>query len=599
MNKDLLSKIRKTALAALRPPPMLKLSEWIERNVVLPSSVSATPGSVRIWPFQREIADAIGDAAIERVTLVKSVRVGLSTLVTSAVAGYVANDPGPMLLLLPTESDCRDFVVSDLEPIFQASPALNGLFSSTPEGDGADRETLLSKRFPGGFLKIVAAKSPRNLRRHNVRVLLIDEADAMEPGREGSAILLAEKRTLSFGNRKIILGSTPVFADTSNVLRSYAQSDQRIYEVPCPECGEFTEILWRHIVWPEGKPEQAAFGCPHCGSIVEERHKPQMVAAGRWRATQPHVRGHAGFKINALVSTLANASWGKLAAEFRAAKNDPELLKVFTNTILAEGWNHAGEVLQEGELAMRAEEFSLDLIPAEVLIVTAGIDVQRDRLEVGLCGWTEAGECLVLAHKVIYGLPSENATWTELDGLLSTRWRHELGGSIGVDAAFVDSGDGVTQKDVYAFAFPRYARKIMACKGAPGFSRPWIEMAKVKTGQRGRMFIVGVDTIKSAIFDRLRRGKSIRFSKSLPAVWYEQLCSEQITTKYTRGQPVRRFERIPGRDAEALDCTVYGFAARQIVQVNFEQRRDDLSRSAPIAAQKVEQVARSSWMKRR
>lgn len=215
---------RERALAALRPPPRLPLSDWIESNLRLPEDVSALPGEVRLWEFQRGIADAISDPEIERVTLVKSVRVGLSTLLTATIGSFVANEPSPILLLLPTEADCRDYTVSDLEPIFDATPALSGLLSA----DEAGRNTLLSRRFPGGSLKVIAAKAPRNLRRHNVRVLLIDEADGMEPTSEGNPVVLAERRTMSFSNRKIIMGSTPTLEATSNVLRAYAQSDQRI-----------------------------------------------------------------------------------------------------------------------------------------------------------------------------------------------------------------------------------------------------------------------------------------------------------------------------------------------------------------------------------
>lgn len=243
--------IEAAALRSLLPPPRLRLSDWIEGNITLPEGVSAQPGAVRLWPFQREIADAIGDPAIERVTLVKPVRVGFTTLLTSAVASFVANDPAPILSLLPAEADCRDYVVSDLEPIFGASPALASALSD--DADGTERNTLLSRRFPGGSLKVVAARSPRNLRRHNARILFIDEADAMEATPEGSPVLLAERRTLSFPDRKIVLGSTPVHEATSHVLRAYAQSDARVFEVLCPECGEFAEIRWEAITWPTGR----------------------------------------------------------------------------------------------------------------------------------------------------------------------------------------------------------------------------------------------------------------------------------------------------------------------------------------------------------
>jgi phage terminase large subunit GpA-like protein len=155
----------------------------------------------------------------------------------------VANEPASILVVLPTESDCRDYVVSDVEPIFEATPALRG--SLTFDTEGLDRNTLLSRRFPGGSLKIVAAKAPRNLRRHTARVLIVDEADAMEAGAEGNPIRLAERRTLSFANRKIVVGSTPIFEDVSPVIRAYTASDQRVFEVPCPSCGTFVEIMPR------------------------------------------------------------------------------------------------------------------------------------------------------------------------------------------------------------------------------------------------------------------------------------------------------------------------------------------------------------------
>lgn len=592
---ETLARVRRTALAALRPPPRLRLSDWIETSVYLPEGVSALPGTVRLWPFQREIADAIGDPLIERVTLVKPVRVGFTTLLTGALGSYVANDPAPILCLLPTEADCRDYMVSDIEPIFEASPALAGLIGD--ETDETGRNTILSRRFPGGSLKVVAAKAPRNLRRHNVRVLLCDEVDGMEAGAEGSPILLAERRTLSFPDRKIVLGSTPVFEETSHVLRSYAKSDARVFEVPCPDCGTFHEIQWADIQWPEGKPVEAHYVCPECGSVVEERHKPEMVEGGRWRATRPEIAGHAGFRLNALVSLLSNASWARLASEFVAGKDDPAQLQTFVNTILGQGWREEGDELDESDLQARAEPFSLEAIPEEVLAVTAGVDVQRDRLEVTFVGWSRDGEACVLGHMVVWGLPEDDATWAELDGILKMRFPHPLGGQLALDAAAVDSSDGETMEQVYRFCFPRAARKILAIKGAEG-NRPWIEKSKGRT-KGGWLWIVGVDGIKSHLTARLARSRSLRFSNTMPAAWFEQLASERVVIRYVRGQPRRRFERVPGRRAEALDCVVYAFAARQVVNVDWEERlrlleREDSPATSALRAARL----RSKWMER-
>lgn len=582
------------ALRALIPPPRLRLSEWIEGHIQLPEGVSAQPGPVRLWPFQVEIADAIGDPHIERVTLVKPVRVGFTTLLTSAVASFVANEPAPILCLLPAEADCRDYVVSDVEPIFAASKAVaDALADDREEGE---RNTLMSRRFPGGSLKIVAAKAPRNLRRHNARVLFIDEADGMEATAEGSPILLAERRTLSFPDRKIVMGSTPVHEDTSHVLRAYAQSDARVFEVPCPSCGAFAEIVWASIVWDEGQPETARYVCPHCAAEVEERRKAAMVAAGRWRATRPEVTGHAGFKLNALVSLHANASWAKLAAEFVTAKDDPTTLQTFVNTILGEGWRGEGDELAEDDLAARGESFGLGAVPAEVLALTVGCDVQHDRLELTFTGWAEDGTALVLGHRVIWGAWDAAETWEELDELLRARFPHALGGRIGIDAAAIDAGDGTTMHAVTGFCTPRTRRKVLAIKGASG-NRPIIERAGSKTKTGARLWIVGVDTGKAQVFNRLSRGASIRLSADLPRVWHEQVASERVVLRYRRGQPVRSFERIPGRRAEALDCLVYAFAARAILSPDWEARRAELGQLAPPPARPAP-VLKSEWMNR-
>lgn len=587
---DALTITRRNALRALTPPPRLPLSDWIETHMRLPEGVSALPGRVSLWPYQREIADAISDPTLERVTLVKPVRVGFTTLLTGALASYVANEPAPILALLPTEADCRDYTVSDLEPIFDATPALRGLISA--EADEAGRSTLLSRRFPGGSLKIIAAKSPRNLRRHNVRVLLIDEADAMEAGVEGSPITLAERRTLSFANRKIILGSTPTLEATSNVLRAYARSDRRVYEVPCPDCGAFTEIQWSHIEWQPDQPHTAAFRCPECESLVHERHKAAMVQKGRWRATEPHVQGHAGFRLNALVSTLANASWAKLSAEFIEAKKQPDTLQVFVNTILAQGWREAAEEIDEAALAARAEPFGLpDAIPADVLFITAGVDVQRDRLEVVFLGHGR-DDLFVLSQFVIWGSPMDDDVWAELDDALKTIWRHPKGGILKVDAAAVDAGDGETMDRVMGFCRPRSSRRIYAIKGAAG-NRPVIRASDTKGS---RLFIVGVDSVKSQLTSRLSRGKTVRFSDSLEGRFYEELASERLVMRYVKGAPVRQWERIPGRRAETLDCVVYGMAVRALVNANVERREEDVeSKALPKPAPSV---IKSTWLGR-
>lgn len=252
----------------------------------------------------------------------------------------------------------------------------------------------------------------------------MDECDAIEASAEGDPITLAERRTLSFANRKIVSGGTPLDEATSAITRLYGQSDQRIWEMPCPECGIFAEIRWANIEWPSDHPEAAAWRCPSCSGLIEERHMASMARKGRWRALRPDAAStHRGYRINALASLLPNTAWGKLAAEFVRVKDDPTTLRVFVNTILGEPWHEEGDELDQTALVGRAEDFSLDAIPSEAIFLTAGCDVQVDRLELTILGHARDGAVYVLAHEVLWGSPVDEETWAELDRFLKRAGR--------------------------------------------------------------------------------------------------------------------------------------------------------------------------------
>ncbi|TCM85177.1 phage terminase large subunit family protein [Rhodovulum steppense] len=576
------------ALQALRPPPAIPLADWIESNIYLPQTASALPGKMQLWAYQRGICDAIDDPEIERVTVLKSARIGYTALLSGIIAAHVANTPCPILSVLPTSDDARDYAV-DLEGIFEASPELRGLLSD--EADESGRSTMLNRRFAGGSLKFVAAKSPRNLRRHTSKLLIMDEIDGFEVSQEGDPIELATMRTLTFRDRKIIAGSTPVF-DFGPATRLYDQSDKRVFEVCCPSCGDFAEVRWADLRWTEGDPDSAHWVCPSNGCIVEERHKPAMVAAGRWRATAPDVKGHAGFRINALVSPHFNARWGKLVAEFLKAKRSPDTLQTFTNLVLGEPWKTEGEDLDERALFEQRETFNLEALPPEVLFLTVGVDCQDDRLEAVIMGHGES-DLFILSHEVFWGPIDGEAIWADLDYLLRERWKHPKGGTIGIDAACVDSGDGGHTEIVHGFTAPRFGRRVVSIKGVQGFSRPFLQ----RSGSKGSpLWLAGVDAIKSQLFNRLSRGQGVRFGDALESVYFEQLTSERRVVRYTRGTPQARFERIKGKRAESLDATVYSWAARHLIGQKVEARAAELA--SPAAPKAKSRVSRSHWMGR-
>lgn len=584
-----------TAGKAVRPPPVLKLSEWVQENVRLPSEGNAISGRYRPWKYQRLILDLIGDPLIEKVTMVKATRTGFTRMLVAAIGADAAHDPCPIILLMPTDDDARGIVVDEIDPTFSESPTLAGLM---PSGKFDSRNRLTQRRMAGGgSLKILAARSPRNLRRHTARKLYCDEVDGFEITKEGDPIKLGTKRTESYPDRKIILGSTPTEDGISLIQKSYMESDQRIFEVPCPHCGVPFELLWDHIEWPAGRPLEAFARCPSCEDPIEERYKTQMVEDGDLRIMNPDVKDHAGVRINALVSLQPQATWGKLAKEYIEAKRaGPAGLQVFYNTVLALPWSTTldsvdAETLQgrsEKEWGIRwveeASEWDARL-PEAVVYITAGVDVQPDRLEIAFWGWSE-DQRWALGHEIIRGATNLETTWAELDAMLSTVWRHPLGGEIGIEAAAIDSGDGNRTQQVYDFCGPRTPRKIIPIKGREG-AIPVIKSMKSRRSRRSgaTAYIVGVDQVKTDILTSLSIPKgdmgALRFSSVLPVEWFEQFTSERRVAKPVNGRMKVSFQRIGYRAAEALDGSVYAIAVRSLCRFNYEARRAELTRGPP------------------
>ena len=546
-----------------------------------------------MWPYLLEIVNAIGDRGVERVTVMKSARVGYTKALMFSMAAMAVTDPGPTIILMPTDEDARGVAVDEVEPLFKSSPILRGIIRPN-RADG--RTTLLRKALrSGGSIKILSARAPRKLRRHDCRLLLADEVDAYEPTAEGDALALGERRTMAQAARKIVVGSTPRMEDTSAVYARYLESSQEIFEVPCPHCGAFSEIKWSNIEWEPQTPETAAWMCPNCKTLVTENYKPSMVIAGRWRAERPEIRDHRGFHINALVSLLPNASWKTLAKEYLEAKRGGLLMmQVFHNTVLARPWRTTVTRVDAMLLADRAEPWGLStlgrtaIIPPTVQLICAGVDTQDDRLEAAVLGFPIHGAPFILGHVVFPGNTLEDGVWREFDAWTKTGWNHPNGWRIGLDGVAINSGgrEGRTQK-VYDYCFSRMHRRIFAIKGLPGPRKIWTKLQSVKGDMRA--FGVAVDVLKTEVLDRLGRepfkddgtedAQSFRLSDQLSDEFFTQITNETLQRRFVKNRPVLEFQpKKPGIPTEALDCVVYALAVRQSPSVRIIDLRERAAR---------------------
>jgi phage terminase large subunit GpA-like protein len=421
------------------------------------------------------------------------------------------------------------------------------------------------------------------------RYLFLDEVDAYPPSadEEGDPVALAEARTRTFSWRaKVFLASTPTIAGLSRIEREYEVSDQRRYFVPCPHCRDMQWLKFERLRWEKGQPETAHYECASCDDRIEEHHKTAMLEAGEWRPTaEAQDPGTIGFHISALYSPVGWFSWENIARLWEAATTD-EGKRSFKNSVLGETWIETGEAPDWQRLYERRESWPIGTVPGGALFLTAGADVQKDRIEVDVWAWGRGLESWLVDHVVIEGGPEQAATWEELAGLLSRTWLHAHGTRIGIAKLAIDTG--YESPAVYAWARKVGHTQVAPIKGVEGFNRaaPVIGPTHVDVTEGGkklrrgaRLWTIAVATFKSETYRFLRLvaptdeefaagarfpAGYVHLPRGAEAEWVKQLVAEQlVTVKTKRGFTRLEWQKLRERN-EALDCRVYARAAAWI-----------------------------------
>jgi phage terminase large subunit GpA-like protein len=584
----------------------LTVSQWAATYRFLSAERSARPGRWRneLAPYLVEIMDTIGKPGIREIILVASAQVGKTECCNNILGFFIHADPSPIIFVAETQDKAEAWSKESLAPMIRDTPVLANLVSDARTRDSGN--TIGGKSFPGGHLAIAHATSPSTLSSRPRRVVLLDERDAFKTTSEGDPAKLAEKRATTFPDAIIVKVSTPrdrlelepgAPPDSRRftpIELEYENSDKRRYFVPCPHCGEYQALVWSRVTWDEGKEGEAYYVC-ESGCVIEHEHKQEMLARGEWRAEKP-LNSRAGFFINEIYSPFV--SWGEMALNFLEAKKSRATLKVFVNTSLGEGWEEVTEQASTDDLIDRCEEFAV-AVPRGVLVLTAGVDTQGNRLEVEIVGWGLDEESWSIGYHVIEGDPAQSQVWEDLKELLSRDYEFEVpvGGESDEDAVNVvttrvratciDSGGHHTQQ-VYRFCRENKGRKVYAIKGANTPGKPLISKFTMQGKPPVRLYTVGTETAKDTIAAHLLITEPgpgyCHFPASREENYFKQLRSEQSVTRYERGKAYRRWEKIKASARnEALDLRVYAMAARAIINPNFRKiaRR---TRAAAVAA---------------
>lgn len=616
---DSMQSIIAQAVEALRPDPVLTVSEWSDRHRFLPSAASAEPGPWRTsrTPYLQEIMDCLSPQSdVEKVVFMKGAQIGGTEAGNNWIGYVIHHSPGPLLAVQPTVEMAKRWSKQRVSGLIETTPVLRERVKEARSRDSGN--TLQSKEFPGGILVITGANSAVGLRSMPVRYLFLDEVDAYDSDvdGEGDPIALAAQRTLTFANRKMFLVSTPTIHGVSRIEREFEQSDQRRFFVPCPHCLHKQWLKFERLRWEKGKPETAHYVCEECDTPFEERHKTQMLLDGEWRATaEPLHPGVAGFHISGLYSPLGWLSWQEIARQWEAAQGNDSAIKAFKNTVLGETWQEKGEAPDWKRLADRKEDFWLGTAPLGVTFLTAGVDVQRDRIEAHIWGWGRGLKSWLVDVLVFEGSTANPDVWTRFTRLLGRTWGREDGRDLQLSRLAIDTGDGMTTSVVYNWVRNISDRRVIAVKGMRGFDRSapvngptFVDVnEKGKKVRRGlQLWTVSVSVFKSETYRFLRLDRPtsdeiddgaeypdgfIHIPGGTTDEWLKQLTAEQLITVENRRTKFKKLEWQQLRERnEALDCRVYARAAAWRMGVdrwtetdweNFENIIEAQERQAP------------------
>lgn len=533
-----------------------------------------------------------------------------SDMMNNVVGRFAHLDPCTVMLIEPTIDMAQDYSKSRIAPMIRDTKALNGLFYDVKTDGPKTRDgnnTILSKIFPGGRLIMCGANSPAGLASRPVRILLADEVDRFpeSAGGEGDPVDLAAKRMTTFWNRVMGLFSTPTNEGESRIADEYRTGTQEEWQYECPNCKEYHAIRYIDIetkhsetVDKKGRKtvivESVKWICPDCGfSFTEQEIK---AAPAKYVAQNPEAikNGIRSFWLNGFSSPWLG--WAEIMREWLEAKGDPNREKVVVNTRFGEPFVLNDVTADATPLMRRREQYNAPL-PDGVLLLTAAVDVQDNRLEYEVCGWGFGEECWGIVKGMILERPDTAKAWQELDSVLDREYKFADGKGLKIHRTFIDSGGHYTGQ-VYRYCIARRGSGRFAIKGyanRPGI--PLVYKLGKETGYTEPLIILGVDDGKQQVFNRLaveEQGDNyfhwgLDGDKDFPnrgynETYFKGLLSEE--KKLQRRNGVLKNVWVPrsGVRNEPLDLRVYNLAAMQSCKVDFGQLYEAIHESKPVEA---------------
>lgn len=585
--------------ANLKPPPKLNLVEWADTYRYLPDN-SAESGKWRTDRVEaaREPMQSITDPDVQEVTVMSCIQLMKTELMINAALYYIHQEPSPIMYVAPKKETAEAWSKERFMKSVATTPATAEVFSKNRRGDG---NTILQKQFPGGQISIVGARNPTDLAMRACRIMLFDECDKYPmnvgageggSGGEGDPIQVAWGRATTFGKRaKKITACSPTIEGRSRIHQEYLKSDQREFHQPCPHCGHAEALDWdKHVHIQEDKqgnklPDTACIVCAECGTAWSEGDRVKSIRNGYWVPKHPEITHHRGYWVSSFASPFISLQ--AMAREYVNALDNPQSMKAFINTRMANVYREKGDAPDWQRLYERRDTYKPGTIPLGGLMLVCGIDVQKDYLIYEVVAYGRKKRSWSIDIGVIEGHISEDATKEALRQFIDTRYTNAHGLEVGMELILIDSSNDT--QEVYSTVAQIGTPRLRAIKGQGnlttivGTPKPvQIDINGIRKDGGIKMWPVGVSVLKEQLYKWLMLNRPTDEALADGGEWptgychfpewdedyFKQLTAEILVERADKkGFLMRVWERIRDHN-HYLDCRNYARAASAMLGID-------------------------------
>lgn len=609
------------------PTPRTTPDRWGASNRIYPPT-TGKPGwrDPTYTPYMIPWARTVGEGIVPLSVFVCGAQMGKTDTQLDIIGERLDTRPGPILYVGPS----KDFNTEQFGPRFEEllgqSKSLRGKI--TP----GKRQKQTLKWIAGVRVRLAHAGSSTQLKSDPAALALMDEYEEMLQNVKGQGDPLGLVRARGFTHADFVTAvtSTPKrgLVDTemdlasgleffkiappedleSAIWRLFQLGTMHHWAWPCPHCRAYFVPMRKHLHYPEQVSaararREAALKCPVCAELIVDEAEGEnkgatkkwmndrgvMICKGQWINAKGRVEGEPAADTNVVsywASGLASpfVSWGERVEEIVAAEisGDPAAMQTAVNAGCGETYAPGGGDLPAWKEVLECRMPSLILpkdpeemiLPPELVLLTAGVDVQKKSLPYVIRGWGPRATSWLVDYGELYGPTNQPDVWDALDDLFQQRW-----GGLMVKVAFIDSGfrpaktDAIPQNIIYEFC-RNHRRFTWPTKGHDVQTVP-LKKAKIEVQPTGGAAKFGLELVhldsdfwKSWVHER------IRWNKAKPGGWYlhkdtTENYARQIVSEARMRKPDGKPQWIRrSRENHFLDCEALAAAAGYMLNVH-------------------------------